>query len=169
MHTRQQVNESIPASPLSIEEAKPLTGGEREEFRFSLSREMYSRNGVPFLYAVEGETYSSIADSYHLFIKEILRFNDLATEERLEPGTVVYLQAKKSQAPKGLDKYIVGDEEVTLRDICQRFAVKMEAVRKMNGFAPDYVPREGDTIILRGETLGQTLNRKIFSKKEKDV
>ena len=120
-----------------------------EEFHFSLTRPVYTRNGVPFVYSVEGESYSSIASSYNLFPKEILNINDLSSEQRLLPGTVVYLQAKKKQAEKGLDKYIVEEDGENLRDICQRFAVRMSAVNKLNGFNAGHVLREGDTIILR--------------------
>lgn len=141
----------IPASPLSLEEPKRIDKTGLEVFRFSLTREAYSRNGVPFITSVEGETYSSIAQSYHLYLNELLRFNDLSRPEELLPGTVVYLQAKKKQSEKGLDKYIVGEDEESLRDICQRFAVRMSSVVRMNGFSADYKPREGDTIVLRGK------------------
>ena len=62
---------------------------------------------------------------------------------------MVYIQPKKAYAAKGLDKYIVGEDPVTLRDICQRFAVRLRSVRRLNGFAADYVPSEGDTVLLR--------------------
>ena len=149
----ESVPDVIPASTLSLEEPKRIDKSGREVFSFSLTREAYSRNGVPFITSVEGETYSSIAQSYHLYLKELLRFNDLTRSEELLPGTVVYLQAKKNQSEKGLDKYIVGEDDESLRDICQRFAVKMSSVVKMNGFSADYEPREGDTIILRGKKV----------------
>ena len=147
----EAVPDAIPASPLSLEEPKRIDKAGLEVFRFSLTREAYSRNGVPFITSVEGETYASIAQSNHLYLNELLRFNDLTRPEELLPGTVVYLQAKKSQSEKGLDKYIVGEDEESLRDICQRFAVKMSSVMKMNGFSAGYEPREGDTIVLRGK------------------
>ncbi len=153
-HVKEEsVSDVIPASPLSLEEPKRIDKSGLEVFSFSLTREAYSRNGVPFITAVEGETYSSIAASYHLYLNELLRFNDLTRPEELLPGTVVYLQAKKVQSEKGLDKYIVGEDGESLRDICQRFAVKMSSVMRMNGFSADYEPREGDTIVLRGKRL----------------
>ncbi len=153
-HVKEEsVSDVIPASPLSLEEPKRIDKSGLEVFSFSLTREAYSRNGVPFITAVEGETYSSIAASYHLYLNELLRFNDLTRQEELLPGTVVYLQAKKVQSEKGLDKYIVGEDGESLRDICQRFAVKMSSVMRMNGFSADYEPREGDTIVLRGKRL----------------
>ena len=118
----------IPDSPLSIEEPTRIDKNNLEEFKFSLTR----------------EAYSSIADRYGLFLKELLKFNDLEATEELAPGTVVYLQAKKNQSQKGLDKFIVDEDGQSLRDICQRFGVKMSSVCKMNGFTPDYEPREGE-------------------------
>lgn len=141
----------LPASPLSIEEPKKITSGRYEEVQFSLHREAYSKNGVPFITSIEDETYSSIAKSYDLTLREILRFNDLQGDRELKPGTIVYLQAKKNRSEKGLDKYIVGSDGESLWDICQRFAVKMSSVCKMNGFDENYQPREGDTIVLRGK------------------
>ena len=141
----------LPASPLSIEEPKKITSGRYEEVQFSLHREAYSKNGVPFVTSIDGETYSSIAKSYDLTLREILRFNDLSGERELKPGTIVYLQAKKNRSAKGLDKYIVGSDGESLWGICQRFGVKMSSVCKMNGFDENYQPREGDTIVLRGK------------------
>lgn len=139
----------LPDSPNSIEEPKKITNGRYEEVQFSLHREAYSKNGVPFITSIEGETYSSIAKSYDLSLKEILRFNDLNGSKELLPGTVVYLQSKKNKSEKGLDKYIVGSDGESLWDICQRFGVKMKSVCKMNGFSASYEPSEGDTIVLR--------------------
>ena len=147
----EEISGKIPESPLALEEPEKIDKSQLEEFKFSLSREAYSKNGVPFVNAVEGETYQSIASRYGLFLKEILKFNDLQAPAELLPGTIVYLQAKKNQTKKGLDKYIVDDDSQTLRDICQRFGVKMSSVRKMNGFDAGYEPREGDTILLRGK------------------
>lgn len=141
----------LPASPLSIEEPKKITSGRYEEVQFSLHREAYSKNGVPFVTSIDGETYSSIAKSYDLTLREILRFNDLSGERELKPGTIVYLQTKKNRSEKGLDKYIVGSDGESLWGICQRFGVKMSSVCKMNGFDENYQPREGDTIVLRGK------------------
>ncbi|MBO5563363.1 MAG: glucosaminidase domain-containing protein [Bacteroidales bacterium] len=139
----------IPESPLKIEAGETLGSSGIEQYRFSLSRELYSRNGVPFIYSTAGETYGSIARDNHLFLREILRYNDLKADGSPDPGTVVYLDAKKKKASKGLDKYIVGGDDETLHEICQRFAVREKSVRKMNAFPADYQPREGDEILLR--------------------
>ena len=147
----EELTGTIPQSPLALEEPKRIDKNQLEEFKFSLTREAYSKNGVPFVTSVEGESYASIAMRYGLFLNEILKYNDLTASRELLPGTVVYLQAKKNQSEKGLDKFIVDDDSQTLWDICQRFGVKMSSVRKMNGFDAGYQPSEGDTILLRGK------------------
>ena len=60
---------ALPEAPHKIEEPVAVRPGRvrdgpvqpSEDFHFPLSRQLYSLNGVPFVYAMEGETYSSIA------------------------------------------------------------------------------------------------------------
>ncbi|MBQ6578556.1 MAG: glucosaminidase domain-containing protein [Bacteroidales bacterium] len=153
--------EELPPSPLSMEEPRKVEKS-GETFKFSLSRPAYTRNGVPFIYSIEGDTYSSIASAYDLFPKEILRYNDLSYQHELLPGNVVYLQPKKSSTQKGLDKYIVEEDGENLRDIAQRFAVKRESLVKMNSYlSANPVLREGDTVLLREDgVITKALKRK---------
>ena len=139
--------EEMPLPPHRIE--APVLTMSDEDFHFPLTRELYSVNGVPFVYSLEGETYKSIAKHYHLFHREILRFNDLKRDVPLAPGTVVYLAHKKNHSPKGLDKYIVEEDGEDFHAICQRFALKEKAVLKMNGLSKAPSLREGDELKLR--------------------
>ena len=137
----------VPLPPHQIE--APVMAMANEEFRFPLTRELYSINGVPFVYALEGETYKSIAKYYHLFHKEILRYNDLKKDVVLLPGTVVYLSYKKTHSPAGLDKYIVAEDGEDFHAICQRFALREKSVLKLNGLKKVPELREGDELKLR--------------------
>ncbi|MBO4465984.1 MAG: glucosaminidase domain-containing protein [Bacteroidales bacterium] len=119
-------------SPEQLEKAVIMPASYDEQFRFSLERTIYQKNGVACIYSVAGDTYDSIALIYDLFPREILRFNDLKEAEELLPGTIVYIQAKKSKAAKGLDKYIVSEDGESLREISQRFAVRMRSIEKRN-------------------------------------
>lgn len=142
------VKDEIPVAPSQIERKSALTQAQRSDFHFSMSREMFSKNGVPFVYSVEGETYSSIASSNNLFLREILKFNDLKDNVPLPAGTVVYLQPKKKQAVRGLDKHVVEEGE-TMRGIAQRYGIRLSSLFKMNGMSSDVIIREGDIIKLR--------------------
>ncbi len=153
----------LPEAPNKIEEpvalrpsvAPTLVSTEKEtvqpseDYSFALSRKMFSLNGVPFVYAMEGETYESIAKAHHLFRWEILKYNDLEKGAVPQPGEIVYLQIKKNQAPKGLDMYIVAEDGESFHAICQRFGVREKAIMKLNGFTAPVELREGDTVKLR--------------------
>ena len=145
---RGRRNAEIPESPSLLEQSQPLSQREGRRFSLSLSRQLYSQNGVPFLYSSEGETYADIAKANGLFKKEILRFNDLKEDTTLLPGTTVYLQRKKAQAAEQVEKHVVEADE-TLRDISQRYGVRLKSLLKINGFTEDHVVREGDMVKLR--------------------
>lgn len=139
----------IPQPPLKLEEAERMDDSQGE-FTFSLQRPVYSKNGVPFVYAMEGETYENIADSFNLFPAEIYRFNDLKKGSREPlPGEIVYVQAKKKNTKRGLDKHIVDSPEETLWEISQRYGVTLKSILKRNGLTENYFLAEGDVIKLR--------------------
>ena len=127
VNVNEESSESvIPASPHALEEPKKYKSkGKSEVFSFALTRQVYSMNGVPFVYSEEGESYGSIADKFNLFPREILKFNDVTRNAALAPGTIVYIQQKKGQAPKGLDKYISDNGGESLHDLSQRFGVRL--------------------------------------------
>ena len=142
----------IPESPIKAETVKLIEKKPDGEFSFNLTRQMYSQNGVPFVYSTNGETYASIAKTFGLFPKEVLKFNDLESttplDMKLKPGTIVYVQAKKKEAAKGIEKHVIESDD-TLRGIAQRYGVKLDKIYKMNAFDATYVPKEGDIIKLR--------------------
>jgi len=143
-------NTEIPLSPLAIEEAKKIDRTDaNESYTFNLSRQLYSKNGVPFIYAVEGETIKSIADANNLFVRELLKFNDIKSDSELLPGSIVYLQQKKKQSAQGLDKYVIDHDGESLWEISQRFGVRLSSIYEMNDIDETYVPVEGDMINLR--------------------
>lgn len=136
-------------TPLQLEEPREIRAQFGESFEFSMDRKTYEKNGVRFVYSQSGETYQSIALSFDLFTKEILRFNDLKESRELLPGTVVYIAKKKSKTEKGLDKYIVAEDGESLWEICQRFGVTVKAVQKRNKFAKDHFLAKDEEIRLR--------------------
>lgn len=141
----------VPAKPnkvVVVVDEKPMDERERKSHRYNLSREMYSQNGVPFIYSCLGETYADIAKQYNLFVKEILRYNDVENDCELPYGTVVYLQPKKNKAAKGYNEYVV-EEGMGMWEISQKFGVKENKLRKRNGFAGDSEPIAGEVVVLR--------------------
>lgn len=130
---------ALPPTPRQLEEV----------FSFSLESNVYTLNGVRFVYAENGDSYASIAEREDMFVEELLRYNDRTLPEPLLQGEVVYISPKKGQAVEGMDKCIVEDGDVTLRDIAQKYAVRMKSIARLNGFEEGHVLREGDTVLLR--------------------
>ena len=139
----------VPATPSELEAPVPVSDRRGKTMHLSLTRQLFSQNGVPFVYSVEGETYADIAKYYSLFLGEILRYNDLdGADGELSPGTVVYLQPKKSRAARQVDKYVAEGGE-SLRDIAQRYAVKMKSLMKMNSMDEERELLPGEMLTLR--------------------
>ena len=137
---------SLPESPSRIETPEQLDEKEIETFSFNLTRKLYSLNGVAFVYAEKGDSYASIAGEYHLFKKEILKFNDVSSDAELHPGDIVYLQKKKNKAAKDLDKHVWTDGD-DLWKLSQRYAVRLSSLKKLNKGVTSFV--EGDLVCLR--------------------
>ena len=139
---------AVPESPLKIEKKSqvevqnPVRRSQANEtYSFRLDRKVYKKNGILCVYAEHEDTYESIALEFNLFQKEILRFNDVAAMRPLKIGEVVYLKAKKRQAPFGLPMYVADDKPLTLWEISQRFGIKMKFLLKWNpGMPADYQP-----------------------------
>ncbi|MBQ9661356.1 MAG: glucosaminidase domain-containing protein [Bacteroidales bacterium] len=119
-----------------------------ESATFSLSRPVYEENGVAYVRAVEGETYSSIADAYGLFARQVLRFNDVDSDRLLQPGSRVYLDRKKAQCAQA-GKYLVERDGETLWEISQMFGIQLSKLRLYNIFHEGTAYAAGETVILR--------------------
>ena len=118
----------------------------RERVSLSLSRPVFERNGVPYVYAIEGDSFASIAESQGLFLREILRFNDLKQEIPLEPGDIVYIARKQKNGEYGV--YEVRRDGETLWEISQFFAVQLKKLRQYNAYRGEGPFEEGDAILL---------------------
>lgn len=130
----------------TVEVVRPAKGS--PHYRISLDRQIFSRNGVKYIIAENYDTYSAIAEEYHLFRRELLRFNDLEEERRLNAGDIIYLGRKRAQGARHLDKHVVEEGE-TLYGLSQRYAVRLDRLCRYNNLAPDAALVPGSLILLR--------------------
>ena len=134
-------------TPVVVKEPQYQKPEYHESLRFSTSRKTYTQNGVKFVYAAAGETFASIAAANDLFLKELLRFNDLEQDRPLVEGEMVYIERKKAQGP--VAKYVVEGEGESLYQIAQRFGIRLAALQKLNILLYGKTLEEGDTVMLR--------------------
>ena len=141
--------EELPPTPMEAEFStafKPYPG--HKLYTASLGREIRTTNGVAWIIAREGDTYAGLAKEFNLFRGEILRFNDRSRNTALQPGEVVYVEAKKRESAKNLDKHVVEEGE-TMRGLAQRYAVKMKKLYQYNAMRPGTEPEPGTILNLR--------------------
>ena len=144
-----QAREALPPTPMEAERStvfRPLPG--HKLYTASLSREIRTTNGVPWIRARAGDTYAGLAKEYNLFTPELLHFNDRSRKEPLQEGEVVYLEAKKRESAPNLDKHVVEEGE-TMYQLSQRYAVKMKKLYQYNNLRPGTQPEPGTILLLR--------------------
>ncbi len=86
-------------------------------------------NGVKYVRAASGDTYTSIAKEFGLSVREILVFNDLHAEKPLTAGERVYIRQKKNRARTALHTVRVGE---TAHSIAQYYGIRMSALYDLN-------------------------------------
>lgn len=139
----------VPPSPTKIiadQEYNPVKSSSL--YKFSLSRKLFSKNGVAYIVGSSYDTYDNLAREYRLFTSELLRFNDLKSNEPIKDGTVIYVEKKRKAGDKFLDKHVceAGD---TMYGISQKYAIQLKELYKLNNMKASEEPSEGQEIRLR--------------------
>lgn len=145
----EKVAEEIPPTPTQSSASfvlKPSSGSPL--FKISLDREVREQNGVAFIVANGRDTFRSLARDYNLFRRELLNFNDLKHDCDISAGTIVYLEKKKKESARFLDKHVVEEGE-TMYGLSQKYAVQLKYLYKYNNLEPGQEPMPGDIISLR--------------------
>lgn len=106
--------------------------------------------GVNYVVAKSGDTFYSIAQEFGLTLSQLYRFNDFGDrKDYLEPGDVVYVQAKKRGKFFGKEE-IVLTEDMSVEELSQRYAVNKHTIQRLNGYAEETeVIARGEKVILR--------------------
>jgi hypothetical protein len=113
-----------------------------------LSRRIEKRNGRKAFLSIEGDDYARIAEEVGKKDWQIYQYNDAQSGDVPATGEPVYLQTKRSKAPRGNDTHTVQQGE-SLRSISQWYGVKLQSLRKMNRLADNEEVQAGTTISLR--------------------
>ena len=132
------------SSPIKLEKI------ELENFTISLNRTIYTRNGVKYVIANEGDTYDNIADEFKITKRQLLKYNDLDRKSKIYAGQELYIKAKKSQSSINFPIHIAQEGE-TLHQLSQKYAVKLKALQKFNLMKAHENPENGQEIYMRNK------------------
>lgn len=104
-------------------------------------------NNIKFVIAGPGEDIDKIARAFEMGRWQIRKYNDLNRGDKIAEGDIVYLQPKRNKN-KHVRPHIVQEGE-TMRDISQRYGVKLKKLYKYNSMTLGSMPRVGQKILLR--------------------
>lgn len=118
-------------------ETKPEEKKEREEFLL---------NGIRTTKAVGNEDPLKVAMEYNVDYSFVMMYNDLSTGDRFKEGENVFLQPKRAKADEESYKVLPGE---SMRDIAQKFGVRMKDLYVKNQMKMNDQPLAGEYIHLK--------------------
>jgi LysM repeat protein len=113
-------------------------------------KRVLENNGLRYIIVKDGDTRKGIEEEFQLLGWELSRYNDLASDFRITPGQMLYLQAKRDKAEAGKEFYETSDGD-TMYQLAQKFGVRLKSLYKMNGIQEGQEPAPGTRIWLRSE------------------
>ncbi len=90
-----------------------------------------SDNRVDYVISREGDTFEGLAELMDKHVEDLLEYNELRFDTKLEPGQIVYLQPKRRRASRE-NRYYTTREGESLYQVSQKFAVRLEKIYKKN-------------------------------------
>lgn len=105
-------------------------------------------NGLKAIKVRKGQTKEKIATEFELNIKQLEKFNEIGTGDRLFEGEILFLEPKRASAEPGKDVHTVKQGE-TFYSIAHLYGMKMESLMKKNNMWYGSVIKTGDQLNLR--------------------
>lgn len=115
-------------------------------YKYTLDRQIFSTNGVPYIVATGTESYASLAKDYNLFTKELLKFNDLKSDCNISVGTIVYIGKKKKRGAATVHVVQPGE---TMHKISQIEGIRLKELYKLNKMRPGTEAEAGKILNLQ--------------------
>ena len=116
---------------------QPVTTGAREE---------YVVNGMRALKAQKNEDPFKIAFEYNMDFEHVVSFNDIAENDHFKEGEYIFLQAKRNRGNDATYKVLSGE---SMRDISQKFGVKLGELYRKNLMQQNDQPYPGEIVYLQ--------------------
>ncbi|MDR1582090.1 MAG: glucosaminidase domain-containing protein [Prevotellaceae bacterium] len=123
---------------------------EFENFVIQLNRKIFTRNKVKYVIANEGDSFESIAEEFKLTKRQLLRYNDLNRKSKISAGQELYIKPKKKRSDPHFPIHVVQENE-TMQQISQQYAVKLKSLYRYNKMKSGDVPVEGQEIFMRNK------------------
>lgn len=131
----------------TIEKTPKMNFPANEDVKPQLAiREVYRFNRIKFVIARENDSYYKIAHDFDIELDELLEYNDLSKNDKLQYGQKIYIERKRRRA---LEPYHVVQKNETLKSISQLHGIRLSMLCKKNHLKPDAKLKVGDVLYLR--------------------
>ncbi len=104
------------------------------------SRKVYSNNGKRLLIAHENDSYLKIAHAMDIKKNALMKYNDLAINQELAEGQLIYLENKRWRSRR--HKFHIVRKNETWHSIAQKYGVRMAWLHLYNMFEASLQPGE---------------------------
>ena len=126
-------------------------------------------NEIPVVVAGEGETVAKIAYKNELREKQLRKWNDLESTDRINKGDVVYLKPKRR---RGNEKFHIVEDGEDMHSISQKHGIKIKHLYKKNRMLIGTEPAIGEKIFMQKKRpktdLVATKNKEIAWEEKKE-
>lgn len=107
-------------------------------------------NGVPFVYAKKGDSWTKLARENNIELWQVLEYNDAAKNDIFRENERIFIRPKKNKSTTFT--HVVQEGE-TMRSISQLYAVKLSKLYRMNEMEYGQQPDAGTKIFLKRAML----------------
>ena len=142
--------DSIKPEEIASNEGVNLNAGSSQDFKpVSVSesqRLIYENQGVKYVLAMKGDNFHTVASEFEIYAWQLRKYNDANKKTIIQAGDFIYLEKKNKKARL---KYHIVQHNETLRDICQKNAIRMKVIQKINGMKKNEQLRAGARLKLQ--------------------
>ncbi len=111
---------------------------------------VYYFNNIKCIELKQGETLQKVAYDYELGMKKLLKYNDLNSKSKVQPGERLFLQLKHRN---GDIPYHTVKEEETMFEISQQHGIQLMYLYEKNKMIAGTQPEAGEILNLRSDRI----------------
>jgi len=145
----ESVDANLPIADAQVDDSKPTRYYSSNGFELSMTEySLGSTNNTQYIVLKYKMDIEVLSRKLGMAPWQLPKYNDLPKKYTVSPGEIIYLKPKRNKAEKKYTEHVVANDE-TMRDISQKYAVKIKKLYKMNGWEQGVQPVEGSKIRLR--------------------
>ncbi|MCF0207790.1 MAG: glucosaminidase domain-containing protein [Bacteroidales bacterium] len=131
------------------EERKPLRYYTSNGFELSMTEyTLGSNNNTQYITMNYATDLPTLTRKLGMAPWQLSKYNDLPKNAKVAAGEVIYTKPKRNKAASKYSVHVVAEGE-TMRDISQKYAVKIKQLYKLNGWEAGVEPVSGSKVKLR--------------------